>query len=82
MEDEFNDKIFAVLSRFAEFAVEGLLRADSAGRAAYYKAALGGSGGSGWMFINEVRAKENLPPLEGEEYNRVTRWEMQKNGEP
>ncbi|CAI3806666.1 hypothetical protein GLGCALEP_04288 [Pseudomonas sp. MM221] len=82
VEDEFNDKIFAVLSRFAEFAVEGLLRADSAGRAAYYKAALGGSGGSGWMFINEVRAKENLPPLEGEEYNRVTRWEMQKNGEP
>jgi HK97 family phage portal protein len=82
VEDEFNDKIFAALSRFAEFAVEGLLRADSAGRAAYYKAALGGSGGSGWMFINEVRAKENLPPLEGEEYNRVTRWEMQKNGEP
>jgi HK97 family phage portal protein len=82
VEDEFNDKIFAALSRFAEFAVEGLLRADSAGRAAYYKAALGGSGGSGWMFINEVRAKENLPPLEGEEYNRVTRWEMQNNGEP
>ncbi|WP_236238358.1 phage portal protein [Pseudomonas faucium] len=82
VEDEFNDKVFSILSRFAEFAVEGLLRADSAGRAAYYKAALGGSGGSGWMFINEVRAKENLPPLEGEEYNRVTRWEMQKNGEP
>lgn len=82
VEDEINDKIFAALSRFAEFAVEGLLRADSAGRAAYYKAALGGSGGSGWMFINEVRAKENLPPVEGEEYNRVTRWEMQKNGEP
>jgi len=82
VEDEFNDKIFTAVSRFAEFAVEGLLRADSAGRATYYGSALGGSGGSGWMSINEVRAKENLPPLEGDEYNRVTRWEMQTNGEP
>ncbi|MDD1982367.1 MULTISPECIES: phage portal protein [Pseudomonas] len=82
VEDEFNDKIFTAYSRFAEFAVEGLLRADSAGRATYYGSALGGSGGSGWMSINEVRAKENLPPLEGDEYNRVTRWEMQTNGEP
>ncbi len=82
VEDEFNDKIFTAVSRFAEFAVEGLLRADSAGRATYYGSALGGSGGSGWMTINEVRTKENLPPLEGDEYNRVTRWEMQTNGEP
>ena len=82
VEDEFNDKIFTAVSRFAEFAVEGLLRADSAGRATYYGSALGGSGGSGWMSINEVRAKENLPPLEGDEYNRVTRWEMRTNGEP
>ena len=82
VEDEFNDKIFTAVSRFSEFAVEGLLRADSAGRATYYGSALGGSGGSGWMTINEVRTKENLPPLEGDEYNRVTRWEMQTNGEP
>lgn len=80
VEDEFNDKIYRVKSRFVEFAVEGLLRADSAGRATYYGSALGGSGGSGWMTINEVRVKENLPPLEGDEYNRVTRWEMDKNG--
>ena len=38
--------------------VEGLLRADSAGRAAYFQAALGGSGGSGWLSIDEVREKE------------------------
>ncbi|QCI13366.1 phage portal protein [Pseudomonas putida] len=82
VEDEFNDKLYRTASRFCEFAVEGLLRADSAGRATYYGSALGGSGGSGWMTINEVRVKENLPPLEGEEYNRVTRWEMEKNGEP
>jgi len=79
VEDELNDKLYRVKSRFSEFTVEGLLRADSAGRATYYGSALGGSGGSGWMTINEVRVKENLPPLEGAEYNRVTRWEMEKN---
>ncbi|MGF6392158.1 phage portal protein [Pseudomonas plecoglossicida] len=82
VEDEFNDKLYRTALRFCEFAVEGLLRADSAGRATYYGSALGGSGGSGWMTINEVRVKENLPPLEGDEYNRVTRWEMEKNGQP
>lgn len=81
VEDEINDKLFGGTDRFVEFAVEGLLRADSAGRAAYYTAALGGSGGSGWMHINEVRSKENLPPLDGEQYNQVTRWEMQTNAD-
>lgn len=81
VEDEINDKLFGGTDRFVEFAVEGLLRADSAGRAAYYKGALGGSGGSGWMTINEVRRKENLPPLEGEQYDQVTRWEMQTNAD-
>lgn len=79
VEDEFNDKVYRAFSRFVEFTVEGLLRADSAGRSTYYGGALGGSGGSGWMTINEVREKENLPPLVGDEYNRVTRWEMQTN---
>lgn len=79
IEDEINDKLFGGTSLFVEFVVEGILRADSAGRAAYYKGALGGSGGSGWMSINEVRRKENLPPKVGEEYDRITRWEMQTN---
>ncbi|MDD1150396.1 phage portal protein [Pseudomonas sp. TNT2022 ID357] len=81
IEDEINDKLFRDKPQFVEFVVEGLLRADSAGRAAYYQAALGGSGGSGWMCINEVRDKENLPRLDGDEYNRVTRWEMQTNAQ-
>ncbi|MDY7067577.1 hypothetical protein PsexTeo8_40590 [Pseudomonas extremaustralis] len=79
VEDELNDKIYRASSRFVEFTVEGLLRADSAGRASYYQAALGGSGGSGWMTINEVREKENQPPMPGDEYNHITRWEIQKN---
>lgn len=79
IEDEINDKLFSGTTQFVEFVVEGILRADSAGRATYYGSALGGSGGSGWMTINEVRRKENLPPLVGDEYDRVTRWEMQTN---
>ncbi|MGK0158823.1 phage portal protein [Pseudomonas mosselii] len=81
VEDELNDKLFGTDQRFVEFVVEGLLRADSAGRASYFQAALGGSGGSGWLSIDEVREKENYPPLGGD-YARVTRWEIQKNGEP
>ncbi len=46
---------------FAEFNVEGLLRADSQGRAEYYRSMVG----AGLMTPNEVRRLENLPPLEG-----------------
>jgi len=46
---------------YAEFSVEGLLRADSAGRAAYYNTALQ----NGYMSRDEVRARENLPPIKG-----------------
>ncbi|EDS7008441.1 phage portal protein [Salmonella enterica subsp. diarizonae] len=46
---------------FAEFSVEGLLRADSAGRAAYYTSALQ----NGWLSRNDVRRLENMPPIEG-----------------
>jgi HK97 family phage portal protein len=42
-----------------EFNLEGLLRGDSAARTAFYKEALAGK----WMTVNEVRAKENLPPV-------------------
>lgn len=49
----------------AEFKVEKLLRADSAARAAYYKAALGTTQEPGWMVKNEVRRLENLEPLDG-----------------
>lgn len=80
IEDEINDKLFSGTSMYVEFIVEGLLRADSAARADYYTKALGGSGGSGWMSIDEVRRKENLSPRGGD-YDRVTRWEMQTNAD-
>lgn len=46
---------------YAEFNVEGLLRTDSAGRAAY----LGTMTEKGLMTLDEGRAKENLPPKGG-----------------
>lgn len=49
------------LTLFAEFSLEGLLRGDSAARAAFYTTALQ----NGWMTRNEVRRLENLPPVEG-----------------
>ena len=45
----------------AEFNLEGLLRADSAGRAAHYSTALQ----NGWMSRDEVRAKENAGKIPG-----------------
>src|SRR5690606_29750128 len=48
-------------SLYAEFVLEGLLRADSTGRAALYAS----GGQNGWMTRNEMRQRENLPPAEG-----------------
>lgn len=50
-----------------EFNLEGLLRADSLGRARYYQVMtqIGG------MTINEVRALENLPPVDGGDEPRI-----------
>lgn len=46
---------------FAEFALEGLMRADSSARAALYSSA----SQNGWMTRNEIRDLENRPPLVG-----------------
>lgn len=81
IEDEFNDKLLSGTDRFVEFLIEGLLQADSAARSDYYQRALGGSAGSGWMTINEVRAKENMEKLDGEQYDQVTMWEIDSNVE-
>lgn len=46
---------------FAKFSVEGLLRADSSGRAAFYREGRVG----GWLTQNEIRRFEDLPRHEG-----------------
>jgi HK97 family phage portal protein len=50
-----------------EFNLEGLLRGDSGGRASFYQSALT----NGWMTINEVRALENMAPVEGGDTPRM-----------
>lgn len=50
-----------------EFNLEGLLRADSKARSEFY----GKMTGIGAMTINEVRAFENLPPVEGGDVPRL-----------
>ncbi|MGA0587265.1 phage portal protein [Dyella sp. KRB-257] len=46
---------------FPEHNVEGLLRGDSANRAAFYKSGIE----AGWMLPSEARQLENLPAVEG-----------------
>lgn len=46
---------------FAEFSVEGLLRADTAGRASFYSSL----SQNGIMTRDEIRKKENLPAMGG-----------------
>jgi len=64
IETEIRRSLLAPAERiryFAEYSLEGLLRGDSAARAAFYTTALQ----NGWMTRNEVRRLENLPPVEG-----------------
>lgn len=46
---------------YAQFNVEGLLRADSKTRSEYYSSGLN----NGWINRDEVRSKENMPPIDG-----------------
>ena len=50
-----------------EFALEGLLRGDSMARSAFYASGLQ----NGWYTINEVRALENMPPVDGGDTPRM-----------
>jgi HK97 family phage portal protein len=53
-----------------QFNLEGLLRGDSGARTAFYASGLQ----NGWLTINEVRAREGLPPVTG---GNVPRMQMQ-----
>uniref|UniRef100_A0A6H1ZJN4 Putative portal protein n=1 Tax=viral metagenome TaxID=1070528 RepID=A0A6H1ZJN4_9ZZZZ len=61
-EQELNAKLLRYRQGyFAEFSVEGLLRGDSAARAAFYKEMFF----VGAMSPNDIRNKENLNPVDG-----------------
>ena len=65
LEQEIDRKLLRSAKFYSKFNLDALLRADSKGRADFYKAALGGTQNPGFMTVNEVRALENLAPLEG-----------------
>jgi len=65
IEQELTRKLFKQHNHHFEFVTAGLERGDIKTRNESYRMALGRAGEPGWMTVNEVRAKENLPPIEG-----------------
>lgn len=67
-EQAINRKLLSPKDRetfYVEHNIDGLLRADFKTRAEGYAKALGGPGAQGYMTVNEVRRKENMPDIEG-----------------
>lgn len=67
IEQELNRKLFPKdTGKFIEFDRSALIEGDSAAQAAYFRAALGGSGaGDAFMTVNEVRKIKRLAPVDG-----------------
>ena len=62
IEEEFNAKLLGKADKayFIEFNIDGLLRGDLGSRYKAYAVARQW----GWMSVNDIRAKENLNPLD------------------
>jgi HK97 family phage portal protein len=66
IEQEFNRKLWPNRERFfVEYDTAALERGDFKTRNEGYRAALGGAGMPGYMTPDEVRHRENLPPIAG-----------------
>ena len=65
IEQEVNHKLFKTVRNFCEFVTAGLERGDIKTRYEAHRIALGRAGEPGWMNANEIRAIENLPPIDG-----------------
>lgn len=65
IEQELNRKLVREPDMYAEFDIAGLQRGDSKTRSETYKSAIGGTQQPGYMTTNEIRQRENLPPVEG-----------------
>jgi HK97 family phage portal protein len=72
IEQEVNRKLLGSGRFFVEFNYDGLLQADSTARGNYFRQALGGSSGPGWMTQNDVRRKENLPRIDDPAADRLS----------
>ena len=65
-------------SHFFEFERKALIRMDSRARASYNRTALGGAP---WETINEVRAKENLDPIDDPKADEL-QWPLNMGENP
>lgn len=66
IEQELTRKLFRTATTFSRFNVEGLLRGDTAARAAYLREMVGGSQGPGIITQDEARRAEGFAPLGGD----------------
>lgn len=67
-EQELNRKMLfqgEKTNKFFRFNVDALLRGDTQSRGEYFTRALGGVSNPAWMTQNEIRAIDNLNPIEG-----------------
>lgn len=70
-EQELNRKLFRTARFFVEFDRSALMAGDSKAQSEAEKAALGGPGaGPGSKSVNEVRRKNNLPPIDDPKYDK------------
>lgn len=65
LEDELNRKLFRRAPKYVRVNVDAMMRGDAMARSTYYKSAIGGTQNPAWMTPNEVRQRENLPPIAG-----------------
>ena len=66
IEQELNRKIFRTSKFYLEFDRDAMLDGNNKAQSEAFSAALGGPGsGPGWMTVDEVRRKKNLPPMGG-----------------
>lgn len=67
---ELNRKLFPGVgnrraTHFVEFDADGLMEGDAKAQGEFFRIALGGNQLPGFMSVNEVRRKKNLPPIPG-----------------
>lgn len=65
-EQEMNYKFWPRSTKyFTAYDTDALMRGDSKAEAEYFRAALGGAQGPGWMSVNQIRRIKNWPKVPG-----------------
>lgn len=65
IEQEINRKIFRIGRYFVDFDEQALARGDMVALGQWFRQAIGGSNGPGFMTPNQVRASLKMPPVTG-----------------